>query len=251
LDQPRIAIHKDADVHRAPAHRLAGTTGAKEGDSKMQNRKLVTASALVLLVLAGNSPRIASAGQSGTLAPRPIAVYVADFELSAAPAAAPEHPSPAYKDKLQKDLQLRSRQIQDYFAETLVNTLQKQGYSSSRRQDLPAKGILLEGVFAEPDQKNRIRPALLGSGSPGTRFLLYIGAFDEKSMNQPLYKEAPVQEPDPNYGPVITLNAYIPMAKYEIAKDAGEEDIRQICGQIAADLTVLLQRNPAAVAQAQ
>ena len=40
-------------------------------------------------------------------------------------------------------------------------------------------------------------------------------------------------------------------AKYEIAKDAGEEDIREICGQIAADLMALLQRNPAAVAQAQ
>ena len=31
--------------------------------------------------------------------------------------------------------------------------------------------------------------------------------------------------------PVITLNAYIPLAKYEIAKGAGEEDIRRICGQ--------------------
>jgi hypothetical protein len=216
----------------------------------MQNGKFVTASALVLLVLAGTSPRIASAGQSGTLAPQSIAVYVADFELSAAPAA-PEHPSPADKDKPEKDLQLRLRQIQDYFAETLVSTLQKQGYSSSRKQDLPGRGILVEGVFAEPDQKNRIRPALLGSASPGTKLLLYVGVFDQKSANQPLYKEAPVQEADPNYGPVITLNAYIPMAKYEIAKDAEEGDIRQICRQIAADLTALLQRNPAAVAQAQ
>ena len=217
----------------------------------MQNCKLVTASALLLLVLAGTSPRVASAGKPGTLAPSPIAVYVADFELSAASAAAPEHPSPADKDKPEKDLQLRSRQIQDYFAETLVNTLQKQGYSSSRKQDLPAKGILLKGVFAEADQKSRIRAALLGSGSPGTKFLLYMGAFDDKSVNQPLYREAPVQEPDPNYGPVITLNVYLPMGRYEIAKDADEKDIGQVCEQIAKDLTALLQRNPAWVAQAQ
>jgi hypothetical protein len=60
-----------------------------------------------------------------------------------------------------------------------------------------------------------------------------------------------VQEPDPNYGPVITLNAYIPMAKYEIEKDITEEDVRSICVQIAADLTALLQRNPAALARAK
>jgi hypothetical protein len=215
----------------------------------MQNRKFVTASALVLLVLAGISSKVASATQSDTPPPQGMAVYVADFELSAAPAAPSDHPSPPDKDK--QDLRLRSRHIQDYFAETLVSALRKQGYSSSRKQDLPGRGILVEGVFVEPDQKNRIRPALLGSGSPGTKLLLYVGVFDQKSANQPLYKEAPVQEADPNYGPVITLNAYIPMAKYEIAKDAEEGDIRQICGQIAADLTALLQRNPAAVAQAQ
>jgi hypothetical protein len=78
---------------------------------------------------------------------------------------------------------------------------------------------------------------------------LYVGVFDQKSVSQPLYVEAPVQEPDPNYGPVITLNSYIPMAKYEINKDVTEEDVRSICAQIAADLTVLLQRNPAVLAR--
>jgi len=29
---------------------------------------------------------------------------------------------------------------------------------------------------------------------------LYVGAFDQKSVGQPLYEEAPVQEPDPNFG---------------------------------------------------
>ncbi len=110
---------------------------------------------------------------------------------------------------------------------------------------------LLEGVFAEPDKKNRIRRALLGSGSPGTKLTLYVGAFDQKSVSQPLYIEAPVQEADSTYGPVITLNAYIPMAKYEIEKDITEQNVRSICAQIAADLTALLRRNPAALARAK
>ena len=67
---------------------------------------------------------------------------------------------------------------------------------------LSGDGILLKGVFAEPDQKNRIRVALLGSGSRATKLTLYVGAFDQKSVSQPLYVEAPVQEPDSNYGPV-------------------------------------------------
>jgi Domain of unknown function (DUF4410) len=206
------------------------------------------ASALALLVLVGTNLRIASAGQWDA-PPRGVTVYVRDFELSFATAAAPDSPNPPYTNKLEEDLELRSHQVQDYFAETVVETLRKEGYSSSRKQALPGDGILLEGVFAEPDQKNRIRRAQLGSRSPGTKLTLYVGVFDQKSVSQPLYVEAPVQEPDPNYGPVITLNSYIPMAKYEINKDVREEDVRSICAQIAADLTVLLQRNPAVLAR--
>lgn len=201
-------------------------------------------STLAVVVLAGISLRIASARQLDPPT-RGVAVCVKDFELSLAPATTPDAPNSAYSDKRREDLELRSRQVQDYFAETLAEILRKQGYSPCRNQTSPANGILLEGVFAEPDQKNRIRRALLGSGSPATKLTLYVGAFDQKNMNEPLYRAAPVQEPDPNYGPVITLNAYIPMARYELAKDAGEEAMRKICGQIAADVAALLQRNPA------
>jgi hypothetical protein len=193
---------------------------------------------------------MASAGQWDAPS-RGVTVYVRDFELNVSSAAVPDPANPAYTDNRPEDLQLRSRQVQDSFAETLVETFRKQGYSSSRKQALPGKGILLEGVFAEPDQKNRIRRALLGRGSPGTKLTLYVGVFDQKSVTQPLYVEAPVQEPDPNYGPVITLNSYIPMAKYEIDKDITEEDVRSICAQIAADLTALLERNPAVLARAK
>jgi hypothetical protein len=242
-------------VYRSSEYRNASILFRETGHSKsMQKRRIsgdrAITSALILLLLAGTSLRIARAGQSDAQ-PRGVAVYVRDFELAVAPAAAPDPSNPAYVDNRPEDLQLRSRQVQDHFAETLVETLRKQGYSSLRNRALSGNGILLEGVFTEPDQKNRIRRALLGSGSPGTKLTLYLGVFDQKSVTQPLYVEAPAQEPDPNYGPVITLNAYIPMAKYEIEKDITEEDVRSICAQIAADLTALLQRNPAAVAQAK
>jgi Domain of unknown function (DUF4410) len=122
---------------------------------------------------------------------------VRDFDLSGATAAASDPLNPAYTKKLEEDLAQQSRQIQDYFAETLVESLRKHGYSSSRQQ-AAANRIVLESVFAEPDKKNRIRRALLGSGATGVKLTLYVG--DQKSVNQPLYIEAPVQQPDPITG---------------------------------------------------
>lgn len=198
------------------------------------------ASTLVLSVLARTALAMASAGQSAVPS-RGITVYVGDFELSVAPAPGSDAPNPGSEDKPVP--QLRLCQAQNYFAETLVDTLRKQGYSSSRTQVLSGKGILLKGVFAEPDEKNRIRVALLGSGSRPTKLTLYVGAFDAKSASQPLYVEAPVQDRDPNYGPVITLSSYIPMAKYEMNKEIAEEDVRNICAQITADVTALVARS--------
>ena len=198
-------------------------------------------STLMVSVLAGTALAIASVGQS-EVPSRGIAVYVRDFELPVAPALGCDSPNPGSEGKPAQHLQPRSCQVQNYFTETLVDTLRKQGYSSSRTQMLSGKGILLKGVFAEADEKNRIRLALLGSGSRATKLILYVGAFDAKSVSQPLYVEAPVQDLDPNYGPVITLNSYIPLAKYEINKDIAEEDVRNICVQITADVTALVAR---------
>jgi hypothetical protein len=200
-------------------------------------------------------------GRQLNAAPQNVAVYVQDFEL-AVPTVndiAAKKPAPRTNDKGNPmtpaqqvaALQARARSVKDLVANTLVDTLQKNGYTSARQQGKPAHGMLLEGIFAEPDGKNRIRRALLGSGAPGSKFTLYVGMFDQKSLNQPLYKEAVVQEPDPHYGPVITLNAYVPLARYEINKDATEQDIQKICGQIASNLTALLNRNPATVVQSQ
>jgi hypothetical protein len=43
---------------------------------------------------------------------------------------------------------------------------------------------------------------------------------------------------------VITLNNYVPLAKYELDKNPTEEDVQKICNQIAANLVSLLETNP-------
>ena len=145
---------------------------------------------------------------------------------------------------------VRARRLMDFFAATLVETLQKGGYTARRtRGGTAAKGALIRGVFAEPDDQNRIRRTLLGGTSIRTRFFLYVGIFNRSRPDQPLYQLAGEQPGGSEYGPVITLNSYVPLAKYELDKNPTEEDVRKICAQIAASLTALLAANPNAFAQ--
>jgi hypothetical protein len=149
----------------------------------------------------------------------------------------------------------QARQLMDLFSDTLVESLQKAGYKAVRRAAASGgasgtgKGVALRGVFAEPDDLNRIRRAILGSRAPGAKFLLYVGSFNLSRPDQPLYQLAPVQSADSRYGPVITPNNYIPMVKYEVPKNPTGEDVRKVCDDMVRNLTALLSANAAAFAQ--
>ena len=108
---------------------------------------------------------------------------------------------------------------------------------------------MIRGVFAETDAKNRIRRSLWGGTSNNSRFFLYVGIFNLARPDQPLYQLSTEQPASSQYGPIITLNTYIPMAKYELDKNPTEEDVSKICAQIAASLTALLAANPNAFSQ--
>jgi len=188
-----------------------------------------------------------------------VPILVSDFELSsvAPPPKSPSTPAlkrqktktpPPYEDDELPSVQ--ARRLMDFFAATLVETLQKSGYSARRtRGKNPPNGVLLRGVFAEPDAENRIRRSLLGGSSANSRFFLYVGIFNLARPDQPLYQLAPEQPGGNQLGPVITLNSYIPLAKYELDKNPTEEDVRKICAQIATSLKGLLAANPSAFFQ--
>jgi hypothetical protein len=185
-----------------------------------------------------------------------VPIYLSDFELSAATTSrptqkkasgAPTNPTNLiYADTDPAPVQ--ARRLVDALAVMLTEAFQKQGYTAMR-QDGSSSGVLLRGVFAEADSRNRIRRAILGAGAPGTKFILYIGAFNLGHEDQPLYLPAAVQSTDAGYGPVITMNAYIPMVKFEVPKNPTDEDVRKVCAQIVNQLTQLLVRNPNAVSQ--
>ena len=145
---------------------------------------------------------------------------------------------------------VQARRLTDFFAATLLQILQKKGYNASRTSGQnPPSGAMIRGVFAETDAKNRIRRSLWGGTSSNPRFFLYVGIFNLARPDQPLYQLASEQPASSQYGPIIMLNTYIPMAKYELDKNATEEDVRKICAQIADSLTALLAANPDAFSQ--
>jgi hypothetical protein len=212
---------------------------------------------LALLAAQPAEARPQSAEFSGDSVP----ILISDFELVSVPPP-PNYPKAQTAQQSQQTKKtpptpdepeipsVRARRLMDFFATTLVETLQKGGYMARRaRGGTSAKGALIRGVFAEPDEQNRIRRTLLGGTSVKSRFFLYVGIFNQSRPDQPLYQLAAEQPGGSQYGPVIMLNSYLPLAKYELDKNPTEEDVRKICAQIAASLTALLGANPNAFAQ--
>lgn len=218
--------------------------------------RLVTAIAVMtapLAVATDHAANLARSAQADASVAQKVPVYVSDFELIVARGArSPKKPPAGEAKSKQADLvygdtdptALQARLLMDSFANTLVELLQKDGYTATRQKgDPPAKGVLLRGAFTEPDGENRIRRAILGGGSLSPQFILYVGTFNLARQDQPLYVVAPVQSPDPRFGPVITLNAYVPMTKFSVDKDPSGEDVRKICQQIVSQLTTLIGSN--------
>lgn len=201
-----------------------------------------------------------AAAQSRDFDPTTVPVQLMKFELHGAQDSAPgltpgAKPKPADTlDKPKRDnviYQLddkpsdQARLIEDFFTATLQKILQDRGYRVAVGGSRPSNGALIKAVFAEPGPSNNIRRATHGAGAPAARYMVYVGIFNAANADQPLYQLAPVQSNDPRYGPVITLNAYIPLAKYEVSKAPTEEQVRTVCYNIAADLARLLASNAA------
>jgi hypothetical protein len=198
-----------------------------------------------------------------------IPIFISDFELFASavaplakssspaqvnragpPSSAKDSTSAVFEDADTPSTQ--ARRLMDFFSLSLFQSLKKSGYTVSRQASPrggASAGVLLRGVFAEPDALNRIRRAMLGGGAPGAKFFLYVGTFNLSRPDQPLYQVAPLQSADSRYGPVITPNAYIPLVKYELPKNPSEDDVRKICDEIVRNLTTLLNANPLAFSQ--
>lgn len=147
---------------------------------------------------------------------------------------------------------LRANALVNAMSESLVKALEKAGYTVHRQragEAPPQAGLRIRGVFAEPDEQNRIRRLVVGGDSTTPKMLLYVGIDNLARPEQPLYELAKPPENDAKHGPVITVTSFSPVARFEMDKNPADDDLKKITGDIVADLNALLRANATVVSQ--
>ena len=181
----------------------------------------------------------------------PGTIYVADFALDAENYSGDEGVRGVLPGRLgqrlprraiQGDPATRARQIVDTMAESLVQRLNAKGLHAVRLRNadgnLPREGWLMQGIFTEVDEGNRLKRAGIGFAKGATSMDLQVGISDLASSD-PRAAFAifgTVKEPGKVPGAVVTMNPYVAAAKFVLQKNATERDIKRTAEQIVEQI---------------
>jgi Domain of unknown function (DUF4410) len=185
----------------------------------------------------------AKASQIPSTPPKPR-VYVSDFEIDVVPT------NPV--NKPEEDPYKHASRLVELMSTKVVAALQKAGYSATRmypEDARPDTGVGIRGLFAEVDNENHWRRAVIHSATDSGKMEALVAVSNLAKPDQALYEIAHLPGNEPGPGAVITLSPYVPLRKFDLTKDADEDAFQQIAPRIVRDLTDLLQRNPAAIPQ--
>jgi len=133
----------------------------------------------------------------------------------------------------------------------LVAALRKAGYKAVRMQPgdvRPDIGVSIRGLFAEIDSENRWRRAVIRTPADSGKMQALVSIANLAKPDQALYEIANLPGNE-KPGAVITLSAYVPLAKFDLSKDANDGVFKSIAARIVNDLTALLNANPSALSQ--
>ena len=170
---------------------------------------------------------------------------------SGKPANSPAIAQPA-DSRGENSAAIRASALVNAMSESLVKALEKAGYTVHHQragEAAPQAGLRIRGVFAEPDEQNRIRRLVVGGDSTTPKVLLYVGVDDLTRPEQPLYEVAKPPSTDPRHGPVITVTSFSPVVRFELNKNLSDDDLKKTARDIVADLNELLRANPMVVSQ--
>jgi hypothetical protein len=240
-----------------PANPSPASHQPRTGNASPAELPLVYLSDFELDILRGgvvktSPPRNSSGTTSGARAKVPSASPSTTAPGNPPPASPDKPPPPAAAarpESKEDPATQEANELVTAMAENLVSALEKAGYTVRRlraSEALPKVGLRIRGVFAEPDEQNRIRRLLVGSGSNSPNILLYVGVNNLAQPEQPLYELANPPSNDGKHGPVITVTSYSPAVRFELARNPSDEELKKIAAQIAADLTGLVNANPLA-----
>jgi Domain of unknown function (DUF4410) len=202
------------------------------------------------------SPSQSTAADASASVPGKGPVYVADFELdflTVRPGQRPvqtANPSqPNTTTQPPPDPAHLAKHLVDTMATKLVAALQKAGYAAQRLRPgdgRPDHGVQIRGLFAEIDNQNHWKRAVIRSGSDNGKINVLIALGNLDRPDQALYEVAHLPGNSDKPGAVITLSPYVPLEKFDLNKDADENAFASIASRVAADLDAFLSKNPAA-----
>lgn len=187
----------------------------------------------------------------GPLPQRPPRItYVADFALDAENYAGDQGVRGALPGRLGQRLprllprenpSARAHQIVETMADSVVQHLVAKGLTAQRLRDttnLPPEGWLVQGVFTEVDEGNRLKRAGIGFGSGATSMDLQVAISDLASPDPraAFVVFGTVKDPSQIPGAAVTRNPYVAAAKFVLQKNATARDIQRTAGQIVEEI---------------
>jgi len=202
-----------------------------------------------LEVLNGRAPRRTPSRNSPSATSGSASTIPSATQKNTPPGSSPKKPAPAPTADSQPDETPAEQadKLVNIMAVNLVTALEKAGLKGRHlrtREALPAEGLRIRGVFAEPDEQNRVRRLLVGIDPTSPKMLLYVGVNNLARPQQPLYELANPPGNDSKHGPVITVTSYSPAVRFEMDRNAADDDFKKIASEIVADLNALLIANP-------
>jgi len=136
----------------------------------------------------------------------------------------------------------QARKIIDTMSQSLIKNLRDKGLIAERlsgtQAALPHDGWLLQGIFTEVDEGNRIKRAVIGFGRGATSMNVQVGVSDLTSAQPktPFIVFGTVKDPKKMPGAVVTINPYVAAAKFVMEKNATEKDIQKTAEQIVDEI---------------
>lgn len=217
---------------------------------------------LALVTLCGLGCKSAHVTAERELAPapaaKPVVVYVADFEigvvkhedgiLSGRPGPVGRIGQRLYGTS--SDSAARAQQIVDLMANSLVKDLAKSGFNALRLppgQSVPAAGWLVRGLFTEVEEGNRLRRAMIGFGEGQTDIQVVTTIADlSQGPPKPLYEIATdaASGNKPGAAPTLVLGPYGAAARFVMAGQDLDKNVRQTAAEIARQMTKHIQQAP-------
>lgn len=175
-------------------------------------------------------------------------IYVSDFELQAQDVQVDSgllggEGRPGILGRLrnqgQEDPHAQARKLVTLMSSSIIADLRKGGYNAlplSIDDPRPDSGEWVHGVFAEVDEGNRLRRAVIGFGSGEAKMSLFVRVTDLASPEQPLYQTTEDSSSGKKPGAAITLNPYVAAAKFVIGKNATDNMVKKTAGQISKQI---------------